>query len=159
VNAPTKIDVVLTPGRSINPDSPTPYAVAVAKGRNCFERNEDRMQTMFDEWCGIMLEDGYEIIDWDIIDLTEENPTRFTYTLDRGSYAAVAETSNAMDDIDMYVKVDDATTIGKDEEPNNSPACIFDLDHAFDVMVDIDAWELRHPSETSLVFILAINPD
>jgi len=153
-----KVTAVLTAGSERISGQGGRYALAVGMGENCIRKNISPAEEILENWTDLILADGAEIIYWDILPNTGDSPITLNFTLEQGNYSVIAETLSRKDDIDMYVKLDARSIIAKNEEPDNNPICDFKLDHKFEVMVEIDLYQLKNPDSTEIVVVLAREP-
>jgi len=147
--------VILTAGEARVQDVSADYALTVVRGTNCVERRRSRAKEILDDWTGVVRDEESEVVSWEAVELSGEDSLVLDYSLSAGSYTVIAETTDADDDIDMYVRTEPNTILSRDELPGNNPVCHFVLQNPADVSVEIDPWEYGDGDSTDLVFIVA----
>lgn len=159
IESSATVEVILSAAEERVAGVPGVYALAAAKGKDCFECPAFPEVVILDEWTSIVKEDGAGIMDWQVTEMAGGDSLMLEYDLAPGSYTVIAETKNVDDDIDMYVSLDPETTISKDELPENFAVCCFELDNSAEVTIEIDPWKYAQGDLTTIVVLLARDPE
>ncbi|MCX6646894.1 MAG: hypothetical protein NTY09_11175 [bacterium] len=151
----TTVNVILTGGIDRVHAVAGAYSFVAATGEGCYEKSVDPAKEILEDYTAVAAENSEEVVKWEYRQLSGENSLILNYTLDPGDYTIVAETLNAGDDIDMYVRKGEEV-LNQDEYPDNRPECIINLLEQTVVSIEIDPWVYGNGTDTSVVVIVTM---
>jgi hypothetical protein len=135
-----RVDVELIAGEERVAGTPGAYVFVAATGTGCFNREPCPVRGILNNWAEVVAQEGFKVVKWRIVEISGTNAVNLDFNLPPGSYAAIAETTHARDDIDMFIHRGTDTILDKNEEPDNTPLCEFELGSQADITVELYPW-------------------
>jgi hypothetical protein len=155
IDSARRVDVKLIAGEERVEGTPGAYVFVAAVGTGCFEREPCPIREILDNWAEVVAQENYKVVEWKIVEVTGTDPVLLDFNLPPGTYAAIAETMNARDDIDMFIHRGADTILDKNEEPDNTPLCDFDVGRQEDITVELYPWTYEEEGRALTALLIA----
>ncbi|MCK4721086.1 hypothetical protein KAU08_10520, partial [bacterium] len=114
---------------------------------------------ILDYWIGWADDYGYDVIYSDSGELVRDASDYFEFELDSGDYKIYVESLYEDDDIDLWIRGEEADEIDSDERPDNYPICEFNLRRPELVEIEVDPYDYAEGNSTEYAIVIAVDGD
>jgi len=149
-----KVKVIVTAGEARIHGVSGSYAFVAARGQGCFEIEPYVIEQLLDDWTAMVSHDNWSVVNWRVQEISGTDTISIPIHLAPGLYRAIAETTNVLDDIDLYVKCGPHAQLCSKEEPDNNPVCEFELTSEADLTIQISPWKYGKGESTKMILMI-----
>jgi len=117
------------------------------------------VEDILDYWLDWVEDSGFTVLYSDTGVLRRDAPESYEFELSRGTYHVYAESLYEEDDIDLFVRDEEAEEIASDTLEDNYPICSFDLRSDEPVSIEVAAYAYSSGDSTEYAIVIATEDD